>query len=216
MAHLGNLEPVLRDHGYRVQYIDAATDPFDAVPADLVVVLGGDMGVYERAEHPFLVDELAFLRARLRAAKPTFGICLGAQLMAAALGSRVYQGPTVEIGFRRLMPTADGIDSPLRHFVGVPVMQWHGDTFDLPHGSTRLASSEQYPTEAFRLGRFALAVQFHAELEYDMYDEWIEDGAAELERLGIPHELIRSERDRYADAATAASQAMLADWLRHL
>jgi GMP synthase (glutamine-hydrolysing) len=224
IAHLGNLEPVLREHGYEIRYLDAATDSFDTAAldgaaldgADLVIVLGGDMGVYETDAHPFIPSELAFLRTRLDAQLPTLGVCLGAQMIAGALGASVHKGPTVEIGFRAVEPTDVGANSPLRHFAGVPVVQWHGDTFELPDGATLLASSEQYANEAYSIGGHVLAVQFHPELRDSMYDEWIEDGSKELEERGIPHESLREQRDRYAPAAEAASAAMLDEWLTSL
>ena len=216
IAHLGNLEPVLRAHGYDIRYLDAATDSFDNVTADLVIVLGGDMGVYETDAHPYIPTEIAFLRSRLASAGPTLGICLGAQMMAASLGSSVYKGETVEIGFRTVEPTDAGVRSPVRHFAGVPVVQWHGDTFELPAGATRLAGSSSYANEAYSLGDFALAVQFHPELTGSMYDEWIADGERELAELDIDHESLRQQRDEHATRAEAASAAMLDEWLTAL
>lgn len=219
VAHLGNLEPVLRAHGYEIRYLDAATESFDRAclaTADLVVVLGGDMAAYETAEHPFLTDELVFLRERLAASAPTLGVCLGAQLIAAALGAPVRKGPTVEIGFRSVEPTDAGAHSPVRHFAGVPVVQWHGDTFELPPGATLLASSTQYANEAYSIGDHVLAVQFHPELAGAMYEEWIQDGSQELDERGIQHRSLREQRDRYAAAAEAASAAMLDEWLTSL
>jgi len=204
---------VLLAHGYDIRYLDAATDSFDAADADLVIVLGGDMGVNDTDAHPYLTGELAFLSDRLASARPTLGVCLGAQLMAAALGSPVFRGPTMEIGFRAVEPTDAGAASPVRHFANVPVMQWHRDTFDLPVGATRLAGSASYANEAYSVGDFALAVQFHPELTGGMYEEWIEDGAGDpdLDAAGV-----RAQRDEYAAAAEAASAAMLDEWLTAL
>jgi GMP synthase (glutamine-hydrolysing) len=216
IAHLGNLEPVLREFGYEIRYLDAATDSFDGVAADLVIVLGGDMGVYETEQHPYIPAELAFLEQRLGQRQPTLGVCLGAQMMAGALGADVFKGPSVEIGFRTVEPTDAGRHSPIRHFAGVPVVQWHGDTFELPSGATRLAESAQYANEAYSIGEYALAVQFHPELHGEMYDEWIADGTASLDELGIAHDSLRDERDRYAAGMEAASTAMLREWLTSL
>lgn len=216
IAHLGNLEPVLREFGYEIRYLDATVDPFDDIEADLVIVLGGDIGVYETERHAFIPHELAFLERRLGQRQPTLGVCLGAQMMAGALGASVFKGSSIEIGFRDVGLTDAGVHSPLRHFAGVPVVQWHGDTFELPSGATRLAESAQYANEAYSIGEYALAVQFHPELQGDMYDEWIADGGRELDSLGIEHESLRTQRDKYAAAAEAASAAMLREWLEGL
>ncbi|HAM25669.1 MAG TPA: glutamine amidotransferase [Microbacteriaceae bacterium] len=215
IAHLGNLEPVLLANDYEVRYVDVTTDALLADPTEpeLVVVLGGDMGVYEKHEHPFIDRELAFLERRLEAERATLGICLGAQMMAEALGETVRKGKTVEIGFREVRPTDAGLDSPVRHVAGVPMMQWHGDTFGLPSGATRLASSAEYSNEAWSLGDHALAVQFHPELTGDMYEEWITDGLPELERHGIDPDDLRAQAARHGAAMEQASIAMFGEWL---
>lgn len=214
IAHLGNLEAVLLDYGYDIRYLDVtAESPLDHPEPELVVVLGGDMGVYEKDAHPFLVGELDYLRARLAAERPTLGICLGAQLIAEALGETVRRGKTVEIGFREVTPTEAGLDSPLRHIAGVPMMQWHSDTFGLPSGAIRLASSSAYSNEAFALGDYALAVQFHPELTADMYEAWIVGGLGELAALEIEPDDLRRDAVAHGPAMEAASVAMFSEWL---
>jgi len=214
IAHLGNLESVLLEHGYEIRYLDVtAESALDQPEPDLVVVLGGDMGVYEKDAHPFLVAELEYLRDRLAAERPTLGICLGAQLIAEALGETVRRGKTVEIGFRVVTPTEAGLDSPLRHVAGVPMMQWHSDTFGLPSGAVRLASSGAYSNEAFALGDYALAVQFHPELTSDMYEPWIAGGLDELAELGIDPDTLRRDAAANGPAMQRASVAMFGEWL---
>ncbi|MFC6356632.1 glutamine amidotransferase [Luethyella okanaganae] len=214
--HLGNLEPVLREHGYEVHIVDtphadvAAVDP---AKADLVVVLGGNMGVYEHADHPYLLDEIVLLKARLDARQPVFGVCLGAQLMARSLGSEVYRGPSNEIGYRTVEPTEDGAASPLRHMTGVPVMQWHNDTFDLPPGVTRLAGSPQYGNEAFGIDEWALAVQFHPEMTPEMHEAWLQASADELMAEGVDADELRRERERYSAGMQEASRRLFGEWL---
>ena len=221
IAHLGSFEPVLRAHGYEIRYLDAVemvgADTAKAVrAADLVVVLGGDMGVYERSENPFIDHELAALGARLEAERPTLGVCLGAQMMAESLGGRVAKGKSTVIGFTVVQLTDAGRDSPLRHFEGLPLMQWHGDSFRLPAGATRLASSAEYSNEAYRLGDFALAVQFHPEMIGTMYEDWIADGEAELQTHGIEASALLAQRDRYGADMERAATAMLDEWLTTL
>lgn len=214
--HLGNLEPVLREHGYDVRHVDVLRDDMrgiDAAAADLVVVLGGDMGLGDADRFPALRDEVDLLARRLTAGRPVFGVCLGAQLMASALGSAVYVGPTNEIGFRTVEPTEAGATSPVRHIAGVPVMQWHSDTFDLPEGATRLAGSPQYGNEAFGIGNWALAVQFHPEVTDEMHEQWLAASAPELLAEGIDADDLRGERGRYSPGMQEASRAMFSEWL---
>lgn len=219
IAHLGNLEPVLVSRGYDVRYIDAAAADvaaIDPTEADLVVVLGGDMGAYEKDDFPFLGLEIELLAVRLASARPTLGICLGAQLMAEALGGSVTKGPTVEIGFREVVVTDAGQDSPVRHITGVPMMEWHGDTFDLPTGAMRLAGSNAYENEAWSIGDTVFAVQFHPELTGPMYEEWIANGRDELDELGVSADALRAEALRHGRAMEAASIAMFGEWLDRL
>ncbi len=219
IAHLGNLEPVLRSRGYEVEYVDVAevdVSAIDPAAADLVVVLGGDMGVYESEEFPYLRSEVNLLAARLGSARPTLGICLGAQLMAEALGGTVTKGPTVEIGFREVLVTDAGRDSPARHVAGVPMMEWHGDTFELPVEAQRLAGSAAYENEAWSIGDTVFAVQFHPELTGSMYEEWIVSGLEELGELGVSADDLRAEALQHGAAMEAASIAMFGEWLDRL
>jgi GMP synthase (glutamine-hydrolysing) len=214
--HLGNLEPVLREHGYELTMVDTELgdlSALDPAEADLVVVLGGEMGVYEADQYPSLRDEIELLRRRLAAERPVFGVCLGAQLMASALGSSVYRGPTNEIGYRSVEPTDAGAASPVRHVSGVPVFQWHSDTFDLPAGVTRLAGSPQYGNEAFGIGNWALAVQFHPEVTDEMHEDWLASSAGEVSAEGLDLTSLRQERERYSKRMQEASRRMFSEWL---
>jgi GMP synthase (glutamine-hydrolysing) len=217
--HLGNIGPVLVEHGYELRVVDVTTEDVSAIDpreADLVVVLGGEMGAYQTDEFPFLAAEKDLLRARLEAERPTLGVCLGAQLMAGALGRRVYRGDTVQIGYRRVEPTEAGAASPIRHFDGVPVVQWHGDTFELPESATLLASSSDYSNEAFAIGDFALAVQFHPEVTDEMHETWVADGYNELDELSIDPEALRRDREQHSARMQEASRAAFSEWLSSL
>ena len=173
--HLDMLEPILETRGHEIRYLDAGVDPLGAVDPladDLVVVLGGPIGVYEVDAYPFLIEEIEFARSRLAARRPTLGICLGCQIMAAALGRRVYPGPAKEIGWKPLTLTQAGKVSPLGHVDGTAVLHWHGDTFDLPDGATLLASTDIVENQAFAVGDHALALQFHLEVTAANIERW--------------------------------------------
>jgi len=213
--HLGNLEPVLTARGYDIQVLDARTADFATltVAPALVVVLGNDNGVYEKDVLPYIAAEEAWLALRLAAQQPTLGVCFGAQIMASALGERVYKGDSTQVGFREVVPTTAGENSPVRHFAGVPVMEWHGDTFDLPAGATLLAGSSDYANEAYALGSWGLAVQFHPETTEEMHEEWLDIGRESVMNLGIDPDALVAEREAHSAAMGVASQAMLNDFL---
>ena len=217
--HLGNLEPVLREAGYDIEVVDALSADFNALDAqspDLVVVLGNEHGVYEKEAHPYIAAEEEWLAARLRDERPTLGVCFGAQIMASALGGEVYRGPSTQIGYRSVELTEDGTDSPLAAFAGVPVMQWHGDTFTLPEGVTRLAGSSDYANEAFSVGNWALATQFHPETTPSMYEQWVADGRESVVTQGLSADELLSDDERNSAAMQEASARMLTRWLAGL
>ncbi|SDY59648.1 glutamine amidotransferase-related protein [Herbiconiux ginsengi] len=226
MVSLGNFEPVLRAHGYEVETVDAdlaESSPDDfaaaltaAADAELLIVLGSARSVHEADRHAFIAPEIAVVRERLAAARPTLGVCFGAQLIAASLGEEVRPGATVEIGYREVTPTEAGLHSPVRHVAGVPVAEWHGDTFDLPPGVELLASSSAYENEAFGIGDWMLAVQFHPELTDEMHEEWLVTDAVYVAAAGYDPEALRAERARYGEGMQAASQRMLAEYLERL
>ena len=211
---LGSFAPVLRALGWTWSCLQAGVDDLGpAREADLLIVLGGPIGVYETDTYPFLHDELALLRERLAAQRPTLGICLGAQLMAAALGARVHPGGTKEIGWSALHLTPEGEASCLRHVAGVPVLHWHGDTFTLPVDSTHLASSAVYPHQAFAVGAHALGLQCHVEARGADFERWLIGHACELASAGLDVPALRAAAQAHAPALEAAAARMLRDWL---
>jgi GMP synthase-like glutamine amidotransferase len=158
----------------------------DALPSspdgyDLVLVLGGPMAAWDDAHHPQLAAEAALLAASARAARPTVGICLGAQILARGLGARVHRGPAPEIGIMPIALTDAGRAEPLLAGLdGAPVFQWHSDTFELPRDAVLLASSARYRHQAFRVGARCFGVQFHPECDRAMRLDWAHRGADEL------------------------------------
>jgi GMP synthase (glutamine-hydrolysing) len=141
---------------------------------DLVLAMGGPMGVHDQAEHPWLAAEKRWIATAVRAGVPYFGVCLGAQLLAASLGAPVHAGETPEVGVLPIKVTAAAERDPVLGVLGdqFPALQWHGDTFGLPAGAVHLARSEAYPNQAFRFGTAAYAVQFHVEVTDRMLAEW--------------------------------------------
>ncbi len=203
--------------GYAFERIEA-TDPgfatLDWLAPDLIVVMGGPMGVYEAAAYPWMEGEIAGLARRIAAGLPTLGVCLGSQMIAAALGARVYPGPVKEVGFAPVALSRDGAASPLRHLADVPVLHWHGDTFELPDGVELLAGIDAYPHQAFRRGRTLLALQFHPEMGEDpRIEEWIATDGDYLAAAGTDAATMRADHARLGPAAVAAGRAMLAEWL---
>jgi len=166
----GTFGDLLAARGWRVVVTDVA-GPADVGPAagdaDLLIILGGPMSAVTPDDHPFLRTEIEQCAARLAADRPTLGICLGAQVMAAALGARVHPGTAREIGWFQLEPAPEaagdseawGLTCRTR-----TVLHWHGDTFELPEGATRLAGTPLTPNQGFRHGRNGYALQFHIEV----------------------------------------------------
>ncbi|MEE4450177.1 glutamine amidotransferase [Novosphingobium resinovorum] len=210
----------IEDAGYEVSRIDVSDPGFSSLDLrepDLLIMMGGPMGVYEQDRHPWISCQLRRLALRLEADRPTLGVCFGAQMMAEALGAKVYPGPAKEVGFHPVQVHRHAADSPLRHVREVPVLHWHGDTFTRPEGVELLASTSLYEHQAFRRGRTQLALQFHAEMGEDpRFDAWIEQWPeAVVEAGGCPRALRRTH-DELGPGAVAAGRAMIADWLAQL
>ena len=202
--NLGLLAPILDHAGWNYSYRAAPTDDLrgaSIAQADLLIVLGGPIGAYETDTYPFLAREIDLLERRLAKDRPTLGICLGSQLMAKALGSRVFAGATKEIGWGRVELTSAGLGSCLRPLSdpGAMVLHWHGDTFDLPAGATRLAYNSQYENQAFAFGKRALALQFHLEAASNALEAWFVGHAAELAATGVSIPRLRASTADMAD-----------------
>ncbi len=215
---LGNLEPVLRERGYRVGYRQAGVDRLGgaALRADLLVVLGGPIGAYEESGYPFLRDELALLEKRLAAGLPTLGICLGAQLMARALGANVYPARRKEIGWGRLDLAPAAREGALRHLDDARVLHWHGDTFDLPGGAVHLARTEICPNQAFSWGGSGLALQFHAEVCGPALERWYIGHACEIAASTTSVAELRADAACYAAALQPRAAKLWESWLSAL
>jgi GMP synthase (glutamine-hydrolysing) len=216
---LGAFETELEAAGYALSYVEAGVDDFDAIDpgaADLLIVLGGPIGAYEEDRYPFLKAELGLIERRLKMGRPILGICLGAQLMARALGAKVKPGPAKEIGWAPLDLTGEGRSGALRHLGAEPVLHWHGDMFELPDGATRLASTRLCPNQAFALGPSVLGCQFHPEADGRGFERWLVGHAAELAAVGLSPSLLRRETQQFAPAAAERGRRVIAEWLSGL
>ena len=212
----GLLAPILARRGIGLSYAEAGIDPLDKEPLrqpDLLVVLGGPIGVYETEAYPFLVEEIASLRARLDAGRPTLGICLGAQLIATALGARVAAGPAKEIGYAPLALTDEGRRSVIAPLEDVAVLHWHGDNLDLPPGAERLASTASCPNQAFTIDRHVLGLQFHIETPPRALERWLIGHACELASAAIDPGSLRAQAEKHGALTASAGSRVLEAWL---
>lgn len=192
---LGTLNPLLKAAGFRMRYVNFGRQP-DAQPRldgyDCLIVLGGPMKVGQVDEYPHLATEMRLIAEALERDLPVLGICLGAQLMAAALGAEVRANPVPEIGWYNVTPTEHGrADALLGHFADAePLFQWHGDTFDIPTGAVHLAGTDTCVNQAFRYGERSYALQFHLEVDEPLVNRW----------LTVPHHVEELQRHQ-VDAA---------------
>jgi GMP synthase (glutamine-hydrolysing) len=220
---LGTFAAPLADAGYEVNYRHAGAAPLTEAEwrgTDLIVVLGGPIGVNDTALYPWLAGEIRGLKQRLELGLPTLGICLGAQLMAAALGGRIERregssgAPQAEIGWSPLN-LADSA-GPLQHLRGIPVLHWHGDNIVPPAAAVTSAATEHTPCQAFAVGKHALGLQFHAEFDPDALEEWLTGHTVELRHAGIDLQRLRADTRRHGAGLAMAGDALLRDWLAGL
>lgn len=218
---LGSLGTELTNAGYAIDIVDACTadlGAIDPLKPDLLVVLGGPIGVYEHESYPFLSTEIDLIRTRLNEARPTIGICLGAQLIAAASAASVYPGAHgKEIGWGPIRLGADAAHHPAFAALltpGLSVLHWHGDTFDLPANAHHLAATDAYRNQAFAIGRHTLGLQFHSEVTAQGLERWYVGHANELAHAGINVSQLRAESQVLAPKLELAAQRFWQSWLR--
>jgi GMP synthase (glutamine-hydrolysing) len=209
----GVFEDVLYEDGWNLIYLQAGVDDLSpALDCELLVVMGGPIGVYEETDYPFLTEEIALLAARLAADRPTLGVCLGSQLMAKALGARVYKGPAKEIGFAPLQIK----DERLSDLEGLSVLHWHGDTYDLPTGCELLASTEITPHQGFARGANLLALQFHPEVRGAYFETWLIGATGELAEVGLSPVSLRADGVTFFGDLEPAAKTLFRRWLAGL
>ena len=182
----GTLADLLRERDLSSHYVDMFDSPPERIDVDGLaglIVMGGPMNVDQTDRYPWLTRELGWIRHAVEADVPTLGICLGSQLLAKAHGAAVFPGPVKEIGWFDVDATDAAAEDRLFHACGPrqTVFQWHGDTFDLPAGAVLLARSELFPCQAFRLGRYAWALQFHVEVTAEIIASWLDEPGMKAE-----------------------------------
>ena len=217
---LGTLDPLIRRRGHRIRFVNFERQP-DARPSINryrgLIVLGGPMNVEEQASRPHLRTELTVIEQALAQGKPVLGICLGAQLLARALGGRNHVGGFHEFAWQQVELTPEAAADPLFADVpgAFPSFQWHDDHFDLPAGCVRLAQSPVAPNQAFRHGRAAYGMQFHFEADRALVRRWNDhftDYLAQHHPGWI--DVHEAEEARHGAASDAAGRAIAAAWAK--
>jgi len=216
---LGSFEHVLRSYGIRPKTFLTGTcdiECLDPAEPDLVIIMGGPMGVYEANQYPHLHHEIRFAETRMALGKPLLGVCLGSQIMAKALGSKVYKGVQgKEIGWNPISVNASGMRTPLKYLdqSECTVAHWHGDTFDLPKDATLLASSDKYQNQAFKFGDNALALQFHPEVTEVKLERWYARLVGDIHEAGKTVDSMREEAHKYGDMLKNQNRQFFCEWL---
>jgi GMP synthase (glutamine-hydrolysing) len=186
-----------------------------------IIAMGGPMGAYEDDRLRWLTGEKRLIADAVRAGTPYWGVCLGAQLLASALGARVHAGPEAEVGVLPVRATAAAASDPV--FAAAPrefrALQWHTDTWELPDGAVRLAGSDAYEQQAFVFER-AYGVQFHLEVDTRLATEWgsVPEYAESLRRLLGDDALaqLTDEVARHEQASVTLARTLFARWLEHV
>jgi len=170
-------------------------------PLTHIVLLGGPMNVYEEEKYPFLRDEDLFIKEAIQRGKRILGICLGSQLIAKALGAKVYRAPVKEIGWYDLVLTEAGTRDPLfSHFPPVfSAFQWHEDTFDLPHAAKQMATSSPVQNQAFRYGENAYGLQFHIEVTLEILRSWLDEYGEPPPPLDSNEDILRKAKTKWEE-----------------
>ena len=204
----GTVEDFLKDSHlpYRIadMHTGAPAPSLDGVKH--LIVMGGPMAVYEMDQHPFLRSEAAIIEKAIASNVRVLGVCLGAQMVAHVLGARVYAGLRKEIGWYEVAITDEGMNDACMTGLSVDrrkaaqVFQWHGDTFDLPLGAVRLASSDLYENQAFRYTEGVYALQFHIEVTPRIVSRWL------AHEKGIDFSAIAAESERIYDSYRIRAQ----------
>ena len=222
---LGELDPLLRASGMRIRYVNFARHPHtqvDITRYNGLVVLGGPMNVDQSNHYLHLRHEVEVIRVALQRRIPVLGICLGAQLLASALGATVHPCAVREIGWYPLSLSAAAVADPLfSHFdAGAPVFQWHAYTFTEPADSVHLASTANCANQAFCHGGFAYGLQFHLEVDASLIERWLVHSELrhELDALGgeTHAQRVRLETENHLASSRARARAVFSAFIKLL
>jgi GMP synthase (glutamine-hydrolysing) len=214
----GTLTETLRDHGFDIRYVEAGREnlrDLDVTTPDLLIGLGGPVSVYDAHRYPWITDELRLFERRITARRPVLGICLGAQMLARVLGSRVFPG-LKELGWTPLLLTPEGAASVIAPLGpdSTSMFHWHGDTFDLPPKATLLASTEQVANQIFSWERFVLAFQCHPEVRHTDIESWLIGHASEIAATsGVSVEQLRKDTHYFGPTLAECMKTAFSDWL---
>jgi GMP synthase-like glutamine amidotransferase len=199
---LGSIEPWLKAAGYEItntKLFESAEFP-DLKNIDLLVVMGGPMSVNDEDKFPWLISEKQFIREAINSGTPVLGICLGAQLIAGAMGALVYRNSAKEIGWFPIYGTSSNNSSIFRFPPSMKVFHWHGETFDLPSGAFRLAKSDGCENQAFQFGKSVIGLQFHLETTPKAAWEIVSHCRDELvpaKYIQTEEEILSTKQERY-------------------
>ena len=219
---LGTLDPLLKEAGFRIRYVNFGRDPHQRPSLDkyeALIVLGGPMNAHQIDTWPNLLTEVDVIREAVDSGMSVLGICLGAQLLAKALGGRVSRNERREIGWYDVQLTEAGRSDPvISTFADTQtVFQWHEDGISLPEGADHLASSPASPVQAFRFGEHAYGFQFHLEVDASLVERWltVADNQPLLqEEAGrVDPDLVRRETARRIDALQDLSRSTFSRWI---
>ena len=221
---LGTFNPLLKEAGFRIRYVNFGRTP-DAKPNvekyDGLIILGGPMCLDQTDSHPHLLTEIEAIRTAMERHMPVLGICLGAQLIAKTLGAEVRRNPVKEIGWYDVTPTVEGAKDPLFScFNGTEkIFQWHGDTFDIPHGAVHLATSPDCRNQAFRYGERTYGLQFHLEVDEPLIHRWLKTPVHVRELQELHDERFRpahieAETQRYIGNTADLGARLFGEYIR--
>ncbi len=218
---LGSFEEVLEKKGYEIEYLDAGVDDLNLINSnspDILFILGAPLGVYDAEDYPFITEEIKIIKSRIHNNLPTFGICFGSQLIAEAMDAKVYFTGKKEIGWKPIEISNFGELSSFSVFDENPfVLHWHGDTFDLPKGAQRLASTDITPNQAFSVGENIMAIQFHPEVTLKNLERWFIGHLISIKaQEGVTVQSLRQDSIKYANRQEKVAQQFLENWLAEL
>ncbi|MGH9356400.1 MAG: type 1 glutamine amidotransferase [Terriglobia bacterium] len=213
----GLIEEALASKGFSVEHIlsfRGQPAPKELGPAHGLVLMGGPMGVYESERFPFLQDEMRLVEKTLRDGKPVLGVCLGSQLLAAALGSKVRKGARKEIGWHPITLTEAGCDDPMLKEVGrvFVAYHWHGDVFDVPDRATNLAASVCTECQGFRYQGNAYGLLFHMEITPEILKGMVHTFREELDQEGLSGDEILNQAIQHLPELQAVGRLVFDQW----